>query len=148
MLQQNGAAPLPSFFVGKTITNDRITRFMDTKHGLLSEALGSPETKAIWYSRDHVSQWLEELDRAGADGMRIYFGAQGETDDYPGQLCLLMVMTTANTQSGGHTDIKLEDAPDFQARDLQPTGGKAVTRDFNTGSPCPPLCEPGMGFPE
>jgi hypothetical protein len=148
MLQQTGATPLPSFFVGKSITNNRIKLYMETKHGLLSEALGKTETKAIWYSRDHVAQWLSEIDKAGADGMRIYFGAQLDNEDYAGQLCLLMVLTMGNSQAGIHTDITIEDADDFEARSLPVTEGQTHTRDFNTGSPCPPICNNGMNFPQ
>jgi hypothetical protein len=54
----------------------------------------------------------------------------------------------ANTQTGGHTDITVEDAPDFKARSLDTEGEEVIKRDFNTGSPCPPICDPGMGFPE
>ncbi len=148
MLQQNGATPVPSFFVGKSITNDRVSRFISGKHALLSDDLGSTKTKAIRYSRDHVAQWLSEIDKAEADGMRIYFGTQSETDDYPGQLCLLMVMTKPNTESGGHSDITIEDAPDFEARSLPSDPAAPRKRDFNTGSPCPPICDPGMDFPQ
>jgi hypothetical protein len=148
MLQQNGAVPMPSFFVGKTVTNNRVRRFIETKHQLLSDALGKAETKAIWYSKDHVAQWLSEIDKAGADGMRIYFGAQGEEEDYPGQLCLLMVLTKANPQTGGHVDFTVENASDFEARSFGTNEQEHRKRDFNTGSPCPPICDEGMGFPQ
>jgi hypothetical protein len=146
MLQQGGATPLPNFFVGKTITNNRVTQFMATKHGLLSDALGKTETRAIWYSRDHVEQWLQEIDKAEGDGLRVYFGAYSENEDYAGQLCLLMVVTQANTSNGSHTDITIEDAPDFEARAFKAGNGR--NRDFNIGSPCPPICDEGIGFPE
>ncbi|MBO9573378.1 MAG: hypothetical protein J7497_14395 [Chitinophagaceae bacterium] len=141
MLNQNGAPQMPEFFVGKTITGERIARFIQTKHALLSNALGKPDTKFIWYSRNHVAQWLSEIDRAGGDGMRVYFGAQGEQEAYPGQLCLLMVLTMADPLTGGHTNITVEDAPDFIDRQLTPEEVEAIHRDFNTGSPCPPLCD-------
>ncbi len=145
MLQENGASPLPFFFVGKSTTNDRITRFMNSKHALLSNAMGKPETRAIWYSRDHIAQLLTEIDNAGGDGMRIYFGEHSSTEDYPGQLCLLMVLT--KQQGSSHKDITIEDSNNFSARSLEMTDGK--TRDFNCGSPCPPICdEEGMDFPQ
>jgi len=146
MLKQNGAPQMPEFFVGKAITSERITRFLQTKHPLLSNALGRPDTKSIWYSREHVAQWLSEIDKAGGDGMRIYFGAQGEQEAYPGQLCLLMVLTVSNPQTGGHTNITVEDATDFVDRSLSPEGEEVISRDFNTGSPCPPICD-GDGDP-
>ena len=140
MLNQNGATQLPEFFVGKTITKERIQRFQETKHVLLSDDLGKAETKSIWYSRQHVSQWLSEIDKAGGDGMRIYFGVQGEQETYPGQLCLLVVLTVPNPQTGGHKEISVEDAIDFQDRSMSPEEAEEYCRDFNTGSPCPPIC--------
>jgi len=144
MLQQNNAQPLPFFFVGKTITNQRIANFQGSKHPLLSDAIGKPETKAIWYTRDHITQLLSEMSNADADGLRIYFGTYGEGENYPGQLCLLMVMTQAG-ENGSHVDISIEDATDFQARSLDVTN----PRDFNVGSPCPPICDViGMEYPQ
>lgn len=137
MLQQNGATPLPFFFVGKTLTNQRISNFLATKHAILSEGLGKTDTKSVWYTRDHIAQLLEEMNRSGADGLRVYFGAYGENETYSGQLCLLMVMTEPKGQTGGHKDITIEDAADFQARSID----ENRTRDFNVGSPCPPICD-------
>lgn len=146
MLNQNGAPQMPEFFVGKTITGDRIQRFLDTKHVILSDDLGRPDTKSIWYSRNHVAQWLAEIDRAEADGMRIYFGVQGEQESFPGQLCLLAVLTVPNPETGGHTNVTVEDSIDFVARDI--TGDENTRiRDFNTGAPCPPICDGDSNFP-
>lgn len=143
MLQQDGAKALPFFFVGKTITNERILRFKKTKHNLLSNAMGKTETQAVWYTKEHIAHLLEEMNRADADGLRIYFGTYGENDAYSGQLCLLMVMTQA--AGNAHKDITVEDAPDFQARSIDGVKPK----DFNVGSPCPPICdEEGMEFPK
>jgi hypothetical protein len=144
--------PLPFFFVGKTVTNDRVKAFMRTKLPLLSEAIGKPDTQSIWYSKEHVQGWLDEMNHAGADGLRIYFGSyDSDHATLSNQLCLLMVMTALNTGTGGHKDISIEDASDFAnrsalARSFTPDGTK---RDFNVGSPCPPVClnqEPG--FPD
>lgn len=143
MLEQNGATSLPFFFVGKTITNQRIQRFAATKHQLLSENLQKQDTKAIWYTKDHIELLLEEMKKAEADGLRIYFGAYGENENYSGQLCLLMVMTTAGP-NGSHVDITIEDAPDYQARSID----EDRPRDFNVGSPCPPICDEGIDYPK
>ena len=144
MLQTNGASPLPPFFVGQQITQDRVNRYLAEKHPILSNAIGKPDTKSIWYSRDHVAQWLSEIDKAGADGMRVYFGSQGDGEPYPNQLCLLMVLTKASPDASGHTDFSIENAPDFQDRDFKPSTLQEGNRDFNTGSPCPPVCDPGI----
>ena len=137
MLQQNGARPLPFFFVGKTLTNERILRFAQTKHPVLSEKISKPDTRSIWYTKEHITFLLEEMEKANADGLRIYFGAYGEKDTYNGQLCLLMVMTKPDELTGGHSDITLEDQPDFQLRSAEGN----TPRDFNVGSPCPPMCD-------
>lgn len=118
MLKQNGARPLPFFFVGKTLTNERILRFAQTKHPVLSEKISKPDTRSIWYTKEHITFLLEEMEKANADGLRIYFGAYGEKDTYSGQLCLLMVMTKPDELTGGHSDITLEDQPDFQLRSV------------------------------
>ncbi|SIS96446.1 hypothetical protein SAMN05421788_102362 [Filimonas lacunae] len=136
MLGQN-EAPLPFFFVGKTVTTQRINRFLQTKHVALSEQLGKPDTKSVWYSREHVSKLLDEIDRAGADGLRIYFGTYGEEEVYPGQTCLLMVMTKYDQEKCRRSDITIEDSCDFQARSID----SSKPRDFNVGSPCPPICD-------
>lgn len=145
MLKQDQARPLPFFYVGRKVTKQRVAKFLKTKHVLLSKELNKPETKAVWYTRDHISLLLEEMDHAGADGLRIYLGAYEEHENYSGQLCLLMVMTKANLKTGGHMDITVEDASDFQSRSIDNTS----PRDFNVGSPCPPICdEEGMEFTE
>lgn len=146
MLQSNGARPLPPFFIGQQITQDRIDRFVQEKHPLLSNAIGKPDTKAIWYSRDHVAQWLSEIDKNGADGMRVYFGTQGDTEDYPGQTCLLMVLTKKDEVTGVHTDFTIEEEADFNDRSINKNEDSNLKRDFNTGAPCPPICGTGVSF--
>ncbi len=136
MLKQDAARPLPFFYVGKKLTRERILRYAKNKHILLSEKLGKPDTKSVWYTKEHITQLLEEMNHAGADGLRIYLGEYGENDNYSGQSCLLMVMTKPDSQSGGHIDITIEDAPDFSARSFD----NNTPKDFNVGSPCPPIC--------
>jgi hypothetical protein len=139
MLQENAARPLPYFYVGTTITNDRVARFSNNKHALLSEQLGKPDTKSVWYTKEHIAQLLSEMEHADAGGLRIYLGEYGEEENYSGQLCLLMVMTKDEENSGVQLDITIEDAADFQARSID----NKKSRDFNVGSPCPPICPIG-----
>jgi hypothetical protein len=139
MLKQDAARPLPFFYVGKKLTRERIGRYAKNKHILLSEKLGKPDTKSVWYTKEHITQLLEEMNHAGADGLRIHLGEYGENDTYSGQSCLLMVMTKPGTQNGGHIDITIEEAADFNARSFDNT----TPRDFNVGSPCPPICDGG-----
>jgi hypothetical protein len=137
MLKSDGAQPLPFFFVGKTITKSRIARYAKTKHPILSKEMNKPDTKSIWYTKEHIAFLLTEMDKAEADGLRIYFGAYGEQENYSGQTCLLMVMTKPGLHNDGHTDISIEDEQDFQARAVN----ESKSRDFNVGNPCPPMCD-------
>ncbi|MXV14809.1 hypothetical protein [Hufsiella ginkgonis] len=141
MLQQNDAQPLPYFFVGGTVTNQRKARFRATKYPLLAAAIGKPDTRSVWYSREHIEKLLWEMNHADADGLRVYFGAYAATDTHSDQLCLLMVMTVPNTSTGGHTDITIEDAADYRDRAID----EETPRDFNVGSPCPPACDDDIG---
>ena len=137
MLKQDNAKPLPNFYVGSKLTKERIARYKNNKHVLLSEKLGKPDTKSVWYTKEHITKLLEEMDHANANGLRIYFGEYGHEEKYNGQLCLLMVMTKFEEKTGLSGDITIEDAIDFTARSLDDSG---TVRDFNVGSPCPPIC--------
>jgi hypothetical protein len=141
MSEQN-VKPLPFFFVGKDVTNERINKFLTTKYDLLSDAIGKPDTRSIWYSKEHVEGWLSEINLANADGLRIYFGSYEETHpSYPKQTCLLMVLTREDSQPGVHGDISIEDEPDFALRSQTERSIVDFTeRDYNVGSPCPPIC--------
>lgn len=143
--------PLPFFFVGTNVTNERVNAFLSTKHNLLSSAIGKQDTKAVWYSREHIEGLLDEMNHANADGLRIYFGAySNEHETLSNQLCLLMVMTRLNQQTDAHADISIEDEPDFAERSTAERGfGDQTEKDFNVGSPCPPICSyQEMKYPE
>src|SRR5258706_8284426 len=118
MGQQDSVQPLPYFYVGKSITGQRITNYVNQKNNLLSESLGKPDTQSIWYSKDHITKLLEEIELAEGDGLRIYLGAYESTNEYAGQLCLLMVVTKARTGNDQpeHINVYLEDQPDFADR--------------------------------
>lgn len=141
MLKKENAKPIPYFYVGSKLTKERIARYKNNKHVLLSEKLGKPDTKSVWYTKEHIEKLLEEMVHADANGLRIYLGEYGPEENFNGQLCLLMVMTKPEEKIGIPIDITIEDAPDFTARS---TDTLERTRDFNVGSPCPPIC-PGDG---
>lgn len=148
MAKQDSITPLPYFFVGKDITLERIGNYLNNKNNVLSTALGRTDTKSIWYSRDHISKLLDEIDHAGGDGLRICFGAYESTHEYAGQLCLMMVCTKENNtvDPPGHTNVYLEDLPDFEQRSALPRAvsdfpSETSKKDFNFGSPCPPRCD-------
>lgn len=145
MATERFAKPLPTFFLKKSDANDRITKFRDNKHPLLSEAMGATETKSVWYSFQHIENLYKELVFLNADGLRIYFGEYDTTHpDFPDQLCLIMVPTRFNgsTNPGeGHEDVIMEEDDDFAQR----PGSQAflegdIPKAFNYGSPCPSLC--------
>jgi hypothetical protein len=156
--------PLPPIFVGKDIINQRVKLFMQNKHPLLSEALtagGTPreETRTIWYSKEHVATWLNEMELMNADGMRVYFGAYGNEENRPvGQMCLLMVLTRAGADGQSHKDIILEREPDFdtrvqaglsRSRSFGDGNDEGKPREYNYGAPCPPICAGNdPAFPE
>jgi len=143
--------PLPFFYVGKQVTVDRINRYQSQKHNVLSSALGKPDTKSIWYSKEHFEKLLEEITFAGGDGIRIHFGMYEEGHAYEGQLCLLFTTTREKLVDGHivHSNVILENEPDYPERSALPREvilfpGEEPTgdiRDFNLGSPCPPSCD-------
>jgi hypothetical protein len=153
-MQRNATVkPLPFFYVGMQATADRISRFNNQKHNLLSQALGRPDTKSIWYSKEHFEKLLEEIAFAGGDGVRIHFGMYEEGHEFEGQLCLLFNSTRENVVGDNviHSNVILENEPDYPERSslpreviLFPGDGPGDIRDFNLGSPCPPRC-PGSG---
>lgn len=148
--------PLPPIFISEAITQQRIARYAANKHPLLSNALVvggnfKDDTKSIWYSKEHIETWLDEINYSNADGMRIYFGEYGQEDGaFAGQLCLIMVTTRLNTVTGGHEDIVLENEPDFADRLEVYEQNQSVSKDcsdnlesekgYNYGAPCPPIC--------
>lgn len=143
--------PLPFFYVGNQVAADRISRFKNQKHNLLSQSLGKPDTRSIWYSKDHFVKLLEEIEFAGGDGIRISFGMYEEGHEFAGQLCLLFNSTRARVAGNMlvHSTVILENEPDFTERSSLPReiihfpgdGTTTDIRDFNLGSPCPPRCE-------
>ncbi len=146
--------PLPVFYVGKQVTKDRIKNFQDIKHPLLSQALGKQDTKCIWYAKEHFAKLLEEIEQVNGDGMRIHFGMYEEGHQFEGQLCLLFTATREKTIGNDvvHTNVFLENEPDFEDRSSLPRDFPGFPgdepgniRDFNYGSPCPPLCDGGGG---
>lgn len=160
MQTRSTTMPLPYFFIGTELASERIGNY-SSKHSMLSTALGKDDTRSVWYSRDHIVKLLEEIDYANGDGMRIFFGAyESAHGDYGGQTCLLMVVTREVTvgENTIHQNVILENEPDFSERSILERqfpiwGGQEEflkrKRDFNHGSPCPPICDgtDGIEFP-
>jgi hypothetical protein len=159
MQSQSTTIALPRFFVGKEITAERISSYAP-KHDALSRLLGSPDTRSVWYSKEHIRDLLNEVDYANGDGIRVFLGAYEPTHpDFPGQTCLLMVITRQATVNGNvvHQNVVLENEEDYDVRSALPRviiGNDDDNifkrkKDFNHGSPCPPLCDgsDGVDFP-
>lgn len=146
----NTTVPLPTIFIPKEVINRRVKLFMENKHPMLSEALTTNgiarhDTRSVWYSKEHIETWLSEMNLYGADGMRIYFGAYAEEDGIKnGQLCLLMVLTRPGATGDAHQDIIFEDeAITARSLDGRIDEDDARPKQFNFGSPCPPICAEG-----
>lgn len=143
--------PLPFFYVGSQVTADRIARYKTQKHNLLSQALGRQDTKSIWYSKEHFVKLVEEIEYAGGDGIRVQFGVYEDGHEFAGQLGLLFNVTREIVTGDiiSHTNVVLENEPDFPDRSALPReiiafpGEENIgnSKDFNTGSPCPPRCD-------
>jgi len=152
---KNSPKQLPFFFVGKKITEARKKSFKQEKYPTLCKQLGKDDTQSIWYTREHISKLLEEIDRAGGDGIRLHFGAYEKGHEFEGQLCLVMNIT--RIKKTGKLQIRenlfLENEPDFgerskSDRSSNDSNTRIIKRDFNFGSPCPPRCpdENGEGL--
>jgi hypothetical protein len=148
MQQHVTVKPLPFFYVGQAITNNRISQYKANKQSVLSQALGKPDTCSVWYSKEHFVKLLEEIEFAGGDGIRISFGMYEDGHQYAGQTCLLF-NTTRHTEVGdtiSHTNVVLEEEPDYPERAAQERdilifpSDNPIIRDFNLGVPCPPFC--------
>ncbi|SEO51039.1 hypothetical protein [Mucilaginibacter sp. OK283] len=144
--------PLPFFFISQELADQRTSAFLNEKNNLLSNAIGKPDTRSIWYSRDHIAGLLEEIDFAGGDGLRIFLGMYEATHpNFANQLCLIMNPTRA-VQAGEftiHENVILENEPEFLTRSAMARGGELPLgenlfnpqKGFNLGSPCPPICD-------
>ena len=150
MENQVSARPLPFFYVGKSITRERVNNYEAQKRVLLTQAIGKDDTKNVWYSKEHVVKLLDEINAANGDGLLISFGMYEDAHQFAKQTCLMMNITRANDgDPTRHTVINLENEPDFADRSAQPkdvilfpgdNGIFSKVKDFNFGSPCPPRC--------
>jgi hypothetical protein len=145
--------PLPEIFVGKAVVTARVKNFLTVKYPKLNETLNGKDTRAVWYSREHLETILDEMRMLSADGLRVYFGAYEDTHkSAPGQVCLLLVPTRASANDG-HADVIIEDESGFAERVNLGEQSKGIfdntnlpsteteeeqSKGFNYGHPCPP----------
>ncbi len=153
MTNQTNLKPLPWFWIGREVSSQRVNNFVNNKYQLLSDELEKPDTRSIWYSKDHIAGLLDEIEHAGGDGLRIYFGAYDMAQEsVGGQMCLVMTPTREFKEGNLilHKNVVLEKEPDFYLRStnsremILPASNDdslPMEKQFNYGSPCPPLCE-------
>lgn len=147
------AQPLPDIFIGTEKVKSMAEKYNTEKYPLLLAAQKAKdanrnETKSVWYSKEHVQTWLDEMNIMNASGMRVYFGAYDEDHHIaPGQQCLVVMLTRPTADGVGNTDIIYENESGFEERKNASANSKAISFDeeatpkpFNYGSPCPPIC--------
>lgn len=155
MLESQPAIPLPDIYIGTERVYQLVNSYLEHKRPVLNQFLSKDgakreETKSIWYSKEHVQTWLDEINLMNADGMRVYFGTYDEKSEIaPGQLCLLMMLTRAGENAGTHIDLIYENEPGFSER-MEASKSRSSSkgsydmeerpRPHNYGSPCPPIC--------
>lgn len=155
MKREMRTIPLPYFFVGKDLASERIGNY-SAKHALLSTHIGKPDTKSVWYSKEHITELIDEIELASGDGMRIFFGSYDcNHAEFADQTCLVMVVTREQLTENGiiHQNVIVEEEPGFEERSAEPAivpnwikNNRLYTkRDFNHGSPCPPVCDGDEG---
>lgn len=138
--------PLPGIFIDKEAVNTRVKNYLQVKHPLLSQALGSDDSKSAWYSLQQFEELMREMYYLNANGLRIYFGAYDNQDlNYPGMLTVIFVPTRLNTATGCSADIVIDDQENFGDRcnASQSYGMANLVKNLDTLGLCPPGCDDG-----
>ncbi|ACU64219.1 hypothetical protein [Chitinophaga pinensis] len=100
-----------------------------------SERLGKPDSLSVWYSLDELKQYIETAEAAGADGIRVYFGA------YPSVFPENVLLEDRQTIAFVATQQKASQTGKTENKDMYvstPNGPEIIA--FNFGLPCPPYC--------
>jgi hypothetical protein len=150
--------PLPSSFITSDTVNRRVALYLGGVHAQTTQGLQamhgneSGQTRWIWYSKDQVQEWCNEINDLGASGIRIYLGQKEtlaenevpeEHEPLPGQLCIMLVLTKQNANDPErHDNIIYEKLSDFAARKQKTE--LAISMNLNAGSYSPPLRRPGI----
>jgi hypothetical protein len=153
--------PLPTSFIGQKKASKRVLKYQQAKHKLLSTLLSeksgilTADTTSVWYSKEQVQDWLNEMTVLEADGLRIYLGEMEEasemdvTESYegaalPGQLCLVIVPTKSGTGNRSHVNVIYETLGNYDERkrlaeDLKKEALNSNEKAINFGGYCPPM---------
>lgn len=133
--------PLPSIFISKQDVSARVSNFMNTKHNLLSDAIGKQETRAAWYSLEQFEELMREMYYLNADGLRVYFGAYDrEHLQYPDQMTVIFVPTYLDELQGSHADIIIDDMDDYTSRSVNSEMQMSKFKNLDSIGLCPPSC--------
>jgi hypothetical protein len=153
------AKPLPANFLSKEIVNTRTQLYKQSNQPAsadnpAAQTRQGEDTKWVWYSKELVQTWLDEIDYHSGDGLRIYFGrkeAPGDTiteeniehknEALPGNLCLIMAITKEGSYTDSHINVVYENLDDFTDRKAAADELKnsEKPRNLNAGSYSPPL---------
>jgi hypothetical protein len=146
------ATSLPKGFLNRETVNKRISLYQMSQQSELPEGFDVPviernkDTKWVWYSKEQVQTWLNEIMLYKGDGLRIYFGRKEKNDtaaddDHKnspssGQLCLIFLPTREGLTKDSHINIIYETEENYQERLAQtPVNQKGI----NAGGYCPPM---------
>lgn len=99
-----------------------------------SKRIGKEDSLSVWYSLEELEEFLLKAKEHGSDGIRVYFGAYGETNAplplYAGRQTIVFVATKQKDTPAG------EVTKDVYINTEQGTSILA----YNFGKPCPPMC--------
>lgn len=158
--------PIADFYAGKQVLFDRVKRYMEGKRRLLTAEMRknqcyNDESIFVQYPKRYFEAIIYEMEKYGADGIRIYFGEyeNNANEEAAGQLGLLMLLTKTNAEMKVEP-VYLEEQPGFLER-LSNARSRGIDttiiniddvdpREIDVCRPCPPAC-PKLytdGFPE
>lgn len=142
---------LPSIFINKEAVNHLVNNYQNGKHQLLSDAMGKPETKSGWYSREQFEEMVREMNYHDASGIRMYFGAyNAQHPQYANQMTIIFVPTLFDADKNSHKDIIIDDTTVFEQRKAitLKVGENDIPKNLDTIGLCPPACAgQSSGYP-
>jgi hypothetical protein len=153
------AKPLPSNFLNKELVNERTRLYEQSNQEVptdnpSAQTRQGEDTKWVWYSKELVQTWLDEIAYHNGDGLRIYFGRKEAPTDtateadaehineaLPGNLCLIMSITKEGSYADSHINVVYENIEDFNDRKqaADELKNSETPRNLNAGSYSPPL---------
>ncbi len=132
--------------IGFSMANEWVKDYQfNGKLSKLTSIIGKPDTKCIFYPRDHFSDLRGEIKNCQdsiMSGVRVYFSCLIDSEKEPNQLVIQFVLTKKVRDN----DIDYYIDKDF------PDRPKPIKTEFlDTGNPCPPPSNepcPGAKLPQ